>query len=666
MMASACIICLQCTSTVDLYQLPFPNKNHITQTASLSDPHSLSLLLKSCTTIRSLSQATQLHAHLLKLGISSDPYIQNSLIQAYSACDSLALAHQLFDQMPQRTVVSWNCMMAGYSNHGHWKELYSLFLQMMHESSVKPNSVTLVRALTACVKLGDFDTGWRIHRFIKDDFREMPLNLANALLNMYAKSGEMEFAQRFFDNMTEKDVISWTTMISGFAKSGNMAFGRMVFNHMPERTTVSWNAMLSGYIENGLFEDGVSLFLEMVGASEKPDKVTFLNVLALCVRLEHLYMGRSIHGYMHKIGIEPRVNLINSLIEMYIKCGDMQCAKCLFERMSEKNEASWTSMMVGYVKCGCMDRAMKLFNEMPERDVVSWNAIIASHAQKGYPHEALDLFNKMLCSDVSPDGVTLVSALSACGKLGALEQGMWIHALILRNNIERDVHLGTSLVDMYAKCGCIELALGAFHNMPSKDLYAWSTMIQGLAMNGNGENALELLKMMENEGQLPDDVVFLSVLTACSHAGLVQEGRHCFDLMKHYGLCPKAEHYTCMVDLLARNGLLDEAKEFIEKMSLTGEAEWRAVLGACRAHGDVALAEYAAQRMIEIDPYNSGAYILLSNLYAEERRWDDVANVRKMMRDRGVQKIPGCSWTVVNGFLQLFMAGDNSFEDVSS
>ncbi|ERN01542.1 hypothetical protein AMTR_s00002p00271260 [Amborella trichopoda] len=350
-MASACIICLQCTSTVDLYQLPFPNKNHITQTASLSDPHSLSLLLKSCTTIRSLSQATQLHAHLLKLGISSDPYIQNSLIQAYSACDSLALAHQLFDQMPQRTVVSWNCMMAGYSNHGHWKELYSLFLQMMHESSVKPNSVTLVRALTACVKLGDFDTGWMIHRFIKDDFREMPLNLANALLNMYAKSGEMEFAQRFFDNMTEKDVISWTTMISGFAKSGNMAFGRMVFNHMPERTTVSWNAMLSGYIENGLFEDGVSLFLEMVGASEKPDKVTFLNVLALCVRLEHLYMGRSIHGYMHKIGIEPRVNLINSLIEMYIKCGDMQCAKCLFERMSEKNEASWTSMM----RCGLME-----------------------------------------------------------------------------------------------------------------------------------------------------------------------------------------------------------------------------------------------------------------------------------------------------------------------
>lgn len=395
----------------------------------------------------------------------------------------------------------------------------------------------------------------------------------------------------------------------------------------------------------------------------KPDKATVVSVLSACVGLEDLLTGRTVHGYIEKVGINLTLDLSNSLLGMYSKCRSMDSAECLFERMAIRNEVTWTFLMVGYVKCGEKEVALEIFNKMPCKDTVSWNALIASFSQCNYFNEALSLFQEMQRTEFSSNALTLVSILSVCARVGALELGKWVHSFIDRNNVEMDAHLGSSLIDMYAKCGCIELSLEVFNNMSHKDVLTWSTMIQGLAMHGHGKLALVLFRKMLDEGVQPDGITFIGVLSACSHGGLVEEGCHFFHLMTQiYGIPPEIEHYSCMVDLFGRRGLLSEAKDFIENISATshGESIWGAFLGACTIHGNVELAEYATSHLLEMDPDNSGAYVLLSNIYAKASRWNKVGMVRNMMKDNGVQKVPGCSLIEVNGAVHEFFAGDVS------
>ena len=398
----------------------------------------------------------------------------------------------------------------------------------------------------------------------------------------------------------------------------------------------------------------------------KIEKATIVSTLSACARSGDLFTGKVIHGYISKVGIYMTVDLLHSILGLYSKCGDIDSAELLFNKMCFKNEISWTLMVVGYVTCGAKEAALYLFKEMPCKDVASWNALITTLAQCNHFDEALDIFEDMQKKKVTPNCLTLVSTLSACSRVGALELGKWIHAYIERNNIKMDAQVSSSLIDMYAKCGCIELALDVFSEISHKDLLAWSTVIGGLAMNGHNKLALEFFRQMEECGVQPDAVTFVGVLSACSHAGLVEEGKYYFNLMiQTYGISPTTEHYGCMVDLYSRLGLLRDAKDFIDRISISSNEEtiWGALLGACSIHGHVELAEYATSQLLEVDPASSGAYVLMSNVYAKASKWDKVGKLRKMMKRKGIEKVPGCSSIEVNGVVHEFFVGDASHPD---
>ena len=348
---------------------------------------------------------------------------------------------------------------------------------------------------------------------------------------------------------------------------------------------------------------------------------------------------------------------------MYMKCGSFEDAKRLFDKMQDKDIFSWTTMLDGYAKLGEYDEARHVFDAMPRKDIAALNALISAFEQNGKPKEALAVFRELqLSKDAKPDEVTLVCALSASAKLGAMDLGRWIDVYIKKHGIKLNYHLTTSLIDMYAKCGDLEKALEVYYSVERKDVFVWSATIAGLAMHGHGRATLDLFSKMLEAKVKPNAVTFTNVLCACSHKGLVNEGQRLFYQMEPvYGVVPGEKHYACMVDMLGRSGLLQEAVKFIEKMPILPTISvWGALLGACRLHGNIELAGQACSRLLELDPRNHGAYVLLLNIYARTGKWDRVSGLRKNMRDFGLKKEPGCSSIEVNGIVHEFLVGDNS------
>ncbi|KAH0452083.1 hypothetical protein IEQ34_019382 [Dendrobium chrysotoxum] len=626
-------------------------------------PHIVPPLLKACVKLSAFFEGAQIHSLATKCGMVVDSYVQNSLIQVYFGCGWPFVAQLLFDKMPARSVVTWNCVIAGYSELGLWEKVISLFWMMIEEALVEPNLVTFVRVVTACSKSDDFDSGKKIYRYIVENGVSLSLNLGNALMNMFMKFGDIKLARELFDELPMPDVVSWTTLITGYSRVGRIREAHEVFDRMPDRSIVTWNAIIAGYILNGLFKNAVLLYKEMLVLDLKPDKSTFLSVLSACAKSEDLPAGKVIHAYISKVGIDIALDLIHSILGLYTKCGEMNMAELLFRKMKVLNEISWTLMMTGYVRCGQIEVAMKIFNKMPKKDIASWNALITILAQNNHSFEALNIFEDMMRMKVTPNSLTLVSSLSCCAKIGALDLGKWIHFYIKRNDFKIDAQLSASLIDMYAKCGCIELSLEVFYRTPRKDLIVWSTIIRGLAMHGQSKLAFIIFKQMEDSGLQPDAITFLGVLSACNHSGFLEEGYHYFDKMsKVYGISPTVEHCSCMVDLLGRLGLLQQAKDFINRMGITSRSEaiWGALLAACKLHGDIMLAEYAVNMLLELNPTNSGAYVLLSNIYAKNSKWNCMRTVRILMKGKGIKKIPGFSSIEVNGGVHEFFVGDYS------
>lgn len=324
-------------------------------------------------------------------------------------------------------------------------------------------------------------------------------------------------------------------------------------------------------------------------------------------------------------------------------------------------------MISGLSKLGLVDEARELFDRMPERNSISWNAMIAGYVQGARFKLAFELFDRMRTEGIELDKFVAASLLAACTRMGALEKGSWIHGYVERMGIELDSKLATTVIDMYCKCGCLEKAYKVFRGLPSKGLSSWNCMIGGLAMHGCGNGAIQLFKEMEKEEVTPDDITFLNLLSACAHAGMIWEGKHYFRYMvDKYGIEPKMEHFGCMVDLLGRAGFLEEAKKVIEEMPMDADAGvLGALLGACMIHGNVHVGEEIGPRVIELDPLNSGRYILLANLFARVGRWDDVAKMRMLMNDRGVHKEPGCSTIEMDGMVSEFISGGKSHPQAS-
>ncbi|OAY66084.1 Pentatricopeptide repeat-containing protein [Ananas comosus] len=391
-----------------------------------------------------------------------------------------------------------------------------------------------------------------------------------------------------------------------------------------------------------------------------PNPRTFPIILKACSLAPALRFGEMVHAQVVKVGLGSAASVQNFLVYMYASCGRIELARIAFDAISELNAASMNMMLDAYVKCGHLGDARKVFDEMPERDVLCWSVLINGYVQDSHFKEGLVLFRAMLGENKEPNESILVNVLSACAHLGAIEQGMWVEGYVKKKSIRLSVRLGTALLDMYLKCGCVEKAFEVFRTMEERNVTTWSAMIGGLAVNGQAKDALGLFSQMEFDGIIPNEVTFVGVLNSCSHSGLVEEGEKYFNSMTSlYGIKPNIHHYCCLVDLYGRAGLLDKAEKVIKKTPMkANSAVWGALLNSCKIHGNAVLGERVGKKLLELDPTNSGRYVLLSNIYAVNGRWEDVAELRRLMKERGVNKTPGSSFIDLRGSVHEFIAGD--------
>lgn len=412
------------------------------------------------------------------------------------------------------------------------------------------------------------------------------------------------------------------------------------------------------------------LYSRMLLRSVHPNRFTFPSVLkslSSAGDAQSLAACRQVHAHVLKLGFQPDACSQNNLINLYFTCAFPADARRVFDRMPNRDVISWTAMITGLCRLGLVDDARDLFDQMPRRSSVSWNAMISGYVRNQSFHRAFQLFHQMRSHGLEPDKFAAASMLAACAGLGALEQGRRIHRRIERDEIELDPKLATTVIDMYCKCGCLEKAREVFAGLKAKGLSSWNCMIGGLAVHGRGEEAIDLFEKMEKEKVKPDGITLLNLLSACAHAGLVDRGRRLFNYMvRVHRIEPKTEHFGCLVDLLGRAGLLLEAKKVIDEMPMEPDAKaLGALLGACRIHGDVELGAEIGRRVVELDPGNSGRYVLLANLYASAGRPDEAADVRRLMNDRGVRKEAGWSMIEKDGVVNRFIAGGKSHPEAS-
>ncbi|XP_057493113.1 pentatricopeptide repeat-containing protein At1g14470-like [Actinidia eriantha] len=512
----------------------------------------------------------------------------------------------------------------------------------------------------------------------------------NAMMDMYAKCGPIEVARQLFDEMCDKtvadwnvmvsgywnwgceveacklfdlmpqrNVISWTTMITGYSKVKDLKSARRYFDEMPQKNIVSCNAMLSGYAQNGFSEEAMGLFKEMMNSGIQPNATTWVAVISSCSSLGDPCLAESLVKMLDEKHVHLNYFVKTALLDMHAKCGSLETAREIFDELGvRKNSVTWNAMISGYTRVGDLTSARELFDRVPKRNVVSWNSMIAGYAQNGQSAMALEIFQEMaVTKDFKPDEVTMVSVLSACGHLGALELGNWVVNFLTKNRIKLTISGYNSLIFMYSKCGSMNDARKVFQEMAARDVVSYNTLITGFAAYGHGSEALKLMLKMKDEGIEPDRITYIGVLTACSHGGLLEAGRKIFESIEN----PGVDHYVCMVDLLGRVGKLDEAKILIERMPMNPHAGvYGSLLNACQIHKRVDLGEVAAEKLFELEPQNSGNYVLLSNIYASRGRWEDVERVRKTMREGGVRKTTGWSWVEYGGKMHKFIVGDRS------
>ncbi|XP_057835649.2 pentatricopeptide repeat-containing protein At5g66520 isoform X2 [Cryptomeria japonica] len=487
----------------------------------------------------------------------------------------------------------------------------------------------------------------------------------------------------------EHDYFLGTKLLSFYGLYGRVDNARQVFDKIPHRDIYLWNVIIRACAKNGLCRESLELYHQMQEHGVRPNEFTFPSVVKACAELLALEEGKGcssllalkegkgIHDQIVRFGLCSNIFIGAALIDMYVKLGSLEDARHVFDKIPHKDVVSWTALIAGYAQNGGdATEALVLFHQMQQDGVVSdpiaaMSALHAcsrlgnleqGYAQNGYGTEALEMFDQMKMTEVEPNSSTMVSVLLACAHLGALQQGKQFHDYIIRSGFDSSVLVGTSLVDMYCKCGRVDIARQVFDKMPERNVISWSAMIAGYGMHGLGEDAVALFSQMQQTDLKPDHVTFVSLLSACSHAGLVKEGWQFFECMRRdYCILPVEKHYACMVDLLGRAGCLDEAKELIREMPLKPNAGvWGALLGACRIHGDIKLGELAAEHLFELEPQNSGVFILLSNIYAAAGKWDAAAKVRKMMKERRVKKTPGCSLIEMNHKVHAFCTGDRS------
>ncbi|ESQ32893.1 hypothetical protein EUTSA_v10005512mg [Eutrema salsugineum] len=665
-------------------------------------PLLFSLLESSIFSFQKLSTT---HCCTIKCGYMADVYVSNRILDSYTKLGFLSHAHKLFDEMPERDSVSWNTMISGYTSCVRLESAWRLFTSM-RRSGCKGDGYSLSRLLKGVAFAKRLDLGQQLHSLVLKGSYECNLYVGSSLVDMYAKCERVEDAFEAFQEISEPNSVSWNALIAGFvrlrdiktafwllgsmemegtvrlddgtfaplltllddpmfyslsgqahakvlklgleqeitvrnalitsyADCGSVSDAKRVFDGLRgSKDLVTWNSMIAGFSKHEQKESAFELFIKMQRTWIETDVYTYTSILSACSGEEHEIFGKSLHGLVLKKGLEQITSVSNALISMYIQ-----------------------------FPTGAIKDALSLFESLESKDLVSWNSILTGLSQKGPSEDAVKFFRCLRSSDIEVDDYAFSAVLRSCSDLATLQLGQQIHALATKSSFETNEFVTSSLILMYSKCGVIENARKCFEQISSKhSTVAWNTMILGYAQHGSGQVSLDLFSQMCSQNVKLDHVTFTAILTACSHTGLVQEGLDLLNSMEPvYKIRPRVEHYAAVVDLLGRAGLVNKAKELIESMPLGPDPMvLKTFLGACRACGEIEMATQVANYLLEIEPEDHFTYVLLSHMYSDLKKWEEKANVKKMMKERGVKKVPGWSWIEVGNEVYAFNAEDRS------
>eukprot|EP00257_Ricinus_communis_P021014 XP_015580395.1 pentatricopeptide repeat-containing protein At2g39620 [Ricinus communis] len=640
-------------------------------------------LVPAVSRLADIDACRSLHGYVIRRGFPA--VFSNGLIDMYSKCGDIYVACQVFELMQHTNDISWRTMMAGYAHNECFFEVLDLF-DYMKKNNFRLNKVSVASALLAAADVRDSGRGKEICEFARQQGIDSDVSITTAMMTMYAKCGNLDKAKQLFQGLKVKDLVAWsaiidalvqsryaedalslfrdmqndflkannvtllsvlpacadlmslrlgksvhcyaikadfdsdiligTSLVSMYAKCGLFNSALTVFNRMPCEDIVTCNALINEYSQIGDPYHAMEVFHVVQISEILPDSRTMVCLLSVCILLHDLEQGSCIHGLIIKFGFDSHCNVKNSLIDMYAKCGSLANAEFLFKR------TEFT------------------------KDEVSWNALIAGYVHNEHAKEAFSLFCQMKLEHFQPNLVTFVSVFPAVARLSALKEGMALHACIMRMGFQSNVLVGNCLIDMYAKCGQLHNSEHLFHEMKNKNAVSWNVMLAGYAVHGQGYHAIELFSLMQKSHIQADSLSFLSVLSACRHSGLIDEGRKIFDSMyKEHQLEPGLEHYACMVDLLGRAGLFDEILHLIKAMPLEPDAGvWGALLGACKMHSNLQLAEFALYHLVKLEPENPTHHVVLANIYAKSGRWRDAGSTRSKIIKTGMKKSPGWSW----------------------
>ncbi|KAG8082095.1 hypothetical protein GUJ93_ZPchr0014g47010 [Zizania palustris] len=701
----------------------------------------MAVVLPVCAKLMVLRTGRSIHGYVVKTGLEFDTLCGNALISMYAKCGgSRAMddAHMAFSTVCCKDVVSWNSIIAGYSEKGLFEEALALFGQMISEECL-PNSSTLANVLPifSLVEHGRY-YGKEVHGFMVRHGFQMDIAVSNALMAHYSKVCEIRAVESIFESMKMRDIVTWNTVIAGYAMNGyptralelfhgllstgmapdsvslisllaacsqvgdvrvGLRIHGYIFRHpelqetslmnalvsfysqcdmfdaalrafiaIQNKNTISWNAILSACANS---EQYIELFFRLINEmwldGTQWDLVTILNVIRVCTFCG-IKMVQEAHGYYLRVGYVGEVSVANAILDAYAKCGYPHDADKLFRNLEGRNTVTENTMISCYLKNNRVEDAEMTFNQMAEKDMTTWNLMIRLYAQNDMCDQAFSLFHELQSEGLNPDTISITNILMACIHLSSVQLVRQCHGYMLRASLE-DIHLEGALLDAYSKCGNITNAYNLFQVSPHKDLVTFTAMIGAYAMHGMAEKAVELFSQMLALDIKPDHIVLTAVLSACSHAGLVDAGLKIFKSIRK--ICRvelTEEHCACMVDLFARGGRLQDAYSFAMDMppQVVNANAWSSLLGACRVHGEVRISKLAADRLFSMEVEDVGNYVIVSNIYAADEKWDGVEHVRKLMKSNNMRKPAGCSWIEVEKTRHLFIASDVKHQDRSS
>ncbi|XP_004145299.2 pentatricopeptide repeat-containing protein At1g08070, chloroplastic [Cucumis sativus] len=565
------------------------------------DEETYPFVLRSCSSFSNVGFGRTIHGYLVKLGFDLFDVVATALAEMYEECIEFENAHQLFDKRSVKDLGWPSSLTTEGPQNDNGEGIFRVFGRMIAEQLV-PDSFTFFNLLRFIAGLNSIQLAKIVHCIAIVSKLSGDLLVNTAVLSLYSKLRSLVDARKLFDKMPEKDRVVWNIMIAAYAREGKPT-------------------------------ECLELFKSMARSGIRSDLFTALPVISSIAQLKCVDWGKQTHAHILRNGSDSQVSVHNSLIDMYCECK-------------------------------ILDSACKIFNWMTDKSVISWSAMIKGYVKNGQSLTALSLFSKMKSDGIQADFVIMINILPAFVHIGALENVKYLHGYSMKLGLTSLPSLNTALLITYAKCGSIEMAQRLFEEekIDDKDLIMWNSMISAHANHGDWSQCFKLYNRMKCSNSKPDQVTFLGLLTACVNSGLVEKGKEFFkEMTESYGCQPSQEHYACMVNLLGRAGLISEAGELVKNMPIKPDARvWGPLLSACKMHPGSKLAEFAAEKLINMEPRNAGNYILLSNIYAAAGKWDGVAKMRSFLRNKGLKKIPGCSWLEINGHVTEFRVADQT------